>query len=135
MTESPANLCGIFNRVAPSHFKGAVKRSLRASSYHSENITLQQSYRNNECWLSPSSKSGFAVTPDHELISVFSCVNGDGRKMMNFIKSKYDHLHLNCFNTTFLRSFYEKHGFKIIRKEANWQAGGPDILFMEYKKP
>lgn len=134
MAKQHDNLCLTFNRVSADEFRSSVIRVMKHSPYHAENITLKPSYANDECWISANSTCGFAVTPEKELISVFSYVAGEGSALLAFSKSKYDQLYLNCFNSTFLRHFYEKNGFEVIRKEANWIAGKRDILFMEYTK-
>lgn len=135
MAEDRIDLCLTFNRVSPDQFRASLTRAMRSSSYHRENISLKPTYAGDECWLSDKSHCGFAITPDREIISVFSCAAGDGTRLLNFAKTQYDELHLNCYNTTFLRNFYQKNGFKVLRQEPSWFPGKRDVIFMSYKKP
>lgn len=134
MAEHQIDLCLTFNRVSSEQFRASVIRAMRTSPHHRENIDLKSTYANDECWLSNKAHCGFAVTPELEIISVFSCAAGDGTKLLNFAKKQYEELHLNCYNTTFLRNFYQKNGFEILRQEPSWIAGKRDVLFMGYKK-
>lgn len=133
MAEQKIDLCLTFNRVSPAQFRAAVLQAMDQSPYHRENINLKSSYAGDECWLSSSRSCGFAVSPEKELLSVFSCVAGDGTTLLKFAKERYDDLHLNCYATTFLRKFYEKNGFEVIRREPSWLQGKPDVLYMELK--
>lgn len=135
MAERQIDLTLTFNRVAPEQLRVTLLKVLEHSPFHKENITLKDSYADDECWLTVGGDSGFAVTPDRELISVFSCVAGEGSKLLSFAKSHYDYLYLNCYNTGFLRGFYLKNGFEIVRKEPSWFPGERDVLFMAYQKP
>lgn len=38
---------------------------------------------------------------------------------------------LNCFDG-FLPEYYAKHGWREVRREPNYEAGGPDVIYMEY---
>lgn len=132
VAERIIDLCLTFNRVSPGQFRASLVRAIDSSPYHRENIDLKDSYEGDECWL--GGQSGFAVTPDREIISVFSCAAGEGSQLLSFARAQYDELHLNCYNTTFLRNFYQKNGFRILRQEPNWIPGKRDVLFMGYKK-
>lgn len=134
MAEQGIDLSLTFNRVSPAQFRVSLIQALEYSPYHKENVTLKDSYEADECWLGPKGCSGFAVTPERELISVFSCAAGGGRRLLTFAKAHYDFLHLNCYNTGYLRNFYQKNGFRIVREEANWTPGQRDVLFMCYQK-
>lgn len=134
MAERKIDLCLAFNRVSPVQFRAAVIRAMDQSPYHRDNIDLKPSYAAHDCWLSTSGSCGFAVSKEKELLSVFSCVAGDGTTLLKFAKTQYDDLHLNCYATTFLRNFYEKNGFEVIRREPSWLPGKPDVLYMELKK-
>lgn len=37
--------------------------------------------------------------------------------------------HLNCYEP--LSAYYRRFGFDEVRREANWTAGGDDVVFME----
>lgn len=84
-------------------------------------------------YLLPDQKSGCGINPDGELISVFSCasVKGQGRGnilVTHAIAHGADHLDVIG---EFLREFYEKHGFREVRREPNFTAGEPDFIVME----
>lgn len=38
---------------------------------------------------------------------------------------------LNCFDG-FLPGYYAKYGWREVRREPNYEAGGPDVIYMEY---
>lgn len=38
---------------------------------------------------------------------------------------------LNCFDG-FLPEYYAKYGWREVRREPNYEAGGPDVIYMEY---
>jgi len=72
---------------------------------------------------------GFAVSLSGELTSVFSAIKGNGDKILsNAVILGANNL--DCFDG-YLVSFYERHGFKEVRREANWTAGAADVVFME----
>ena len=72
---------------------------------------------------------GYAVSENGELTSVFSCIKGKGDIIMqDAIKNGAKHL--DCFDG-YLPSFYQRHGFKETRREQNWTAGQPDVVYME----
>lgn len=67
-------------------------------------------------------------------MSVFSCTSGGGSSAVRCAQANFDHLHLNCYGTGYLRGFYEKNGFDIVRKEASYIPGKRDVLFMEWHR-
>ena len=72
---------------------------------------------------------GYAISENGELTSVFSCIKGKGDTIMqDAIQNGAKHL--DCFDG-YLPSFYQRHGFKEVRRELNWTAGQPDIIYME----
>lgn len=72
---------------------------------------------------------GFAISSTGELTSVFSTVKGMGDIILTEA-CKRGACHLDCFDG-YLPKFYARHGFQEVRREANWTAGGPDVIFME----
>ena len=72
---------------------------------------------------------GYAVSENGELTSVFSSIKGKGDTIMqDAIQNGAKHL--DCFDG-YLPSFYQRHGFKEVRRELNWTTGQPDIIYME----
>jgi hypothetical protein len=72
---------------------------------------------------------GYAISENGELTSVFSCIKGKGDIIMQDAIQNGAR-HLDCFDG-YLPSFYQKHGFKETRREQNWTAGQPDVVYME----
>jgi len=64
-------------------------------------------------WLSSDGKSGFAITSDGELISVFSLVKGRGDEIVKQA-IKMGAKRLDCLGDK-LKNLYERHGFKVVR--------------------
>lgn len=84
-------------------------------------------------YLLPDQKSGFGVNPNGELISVFSyrSVKGQGRGDILITHAiAHGATHLDVIGE-FLRKFYEKHGFREVRREPNFTPGKPDFIVME----
>ncbi len=80
------------------------------------------------CFLTPSRRSGFVVTPSHELVGVFSLVKGRGDDIVQHaVRVGADHL--DCFDG-YLTRLYARNGFVETRREPNWTAGEPDVVFM-----
>ncbi len=73
--------------------------------------------------------SGFVVRPDGELVNLFSCLPGRGRVLMDAAVAA-GATRLDCFDG-YLPMLYGRHGFREVRRESNWTAGAPDILYME----
>lgn len=72
---------------------------------------------------------GYAVSENGELTSVFSCVKGKGDAIMqDAIQNGAKHL--DCFDG-YLPTLYKKYGFREVKRELNWTAGQPDIIYME----
>jgi|GEM_PF-5803945 hypothetical protein len=124
----------IFNRVASGDFRAALLQAIETSEYHRENIDLKSSYDDYECWMPPTPISGFAVSKNHELVNVFSGVCGVGSSAVKCAQEHYDYLHLNCYDTTFLKNFYLKNDFKIVDVVPSYIPGKRDVLFMEWHK-
>lgn len=78
--------------------------------------------------LSDDGLSGYAVQPDGELVGVFSLVRGRGDELVTDAIAN-GATHLDCFDG-YLVDFYRRHGFGVHRREANWNPGGPDVVYM-----
>ena len=83
---------------------------------------------NSRFYLSVDHKSGFAVTLEGNLNAVFSLVKGRGDSLVSHAIN-FGAYTLDCFDG-YLPKFYSKHGFNEYRREANWTAGEPDVVFM-----
>lgn len=84
-------------------------------------------------YLSKDKKSGYCITKQKEIISLFSIVKGRGNKI---IKSaiKNGGNNLNCFDG-YLSQFYKKNGFTEIKRIKNYNgADFPDVVYLQYKK-
>ena len=81
--------------------------------------------------------SGYAISPDDELINLFSLNRGRGSALIKDAIAN-GAKHLNCYAGP-LVAIYEKAGFKVVRREpydpdkAEVQLPYcPDVVFMEY---
>lgn len=83
---------------------------------------------NTSCFLSDDSKSGFMISHNGELTSVFSLIKGRGKQLVKQAIKK-GACHLDCFDG-FLPTFYKSFGFIEVNREANWTAGEPDVVYM-----
>lgn len=73
-------------------------------------------------------RSGYCVRSNGDLVYVFSLEKGRGDAML--AKALQDGAEtLDCFDG-YLPGFYARHGFVEYAREANWTAGGPDVVFM-----
>lgn len=78
--------------------------------------------------LSLDGRSGYVVRPDGELVFVFSLERGRGNYLVG--KAILDGAtRLDCFDG-YLPSLYARHGFREVKREANWTDGGPDVVWM-----
>lgn len=84
-------------------------------------------------FLTPDGKSGFALKPDGDLVSVFSAIKGRGDVIMPEAIAKGG-TKLDAFEGYLTNDLYPRYGFKEVRREPNWTKGGPDVVFMERPK-
>lgn len=80
-------------------------------------------------YLSDDGASGFIVRADGEIVGLFSTARGRGDTLVSEAIA-YGGTHLDCFEG-YLSALYARHGFKVYRREANWTAGAPDVVFMQ----
>lgn len=78
-------------------------------------------------YLSDDGLSGVGVQ-DGEMIGVFSLVKGRGDLLIS-VAVENGAVHGDCFDG-YLPTLYGRHGFREIRREANWTVGGPDVVYM-----
>ncbi|QPB07296.1 putative acetyltransferase [Pseudomonas phage BUCT553] len=71
---------------------------------------------------------GFFIL-DGELRSVFTNQSGMGNWLVQWAVRE-GAKRLDCFDG-YLTSFYQRLGFKEVKRVENWAHGGPDVVFME----
>jgi len=86
-------------------------------------------YSKMKTFLHPDKKSGFAVKPDGDIVSVFSTEKGRGDQIVQHAV-KAGGNKLDAFDG-YLPKLYAKHGFKETHREKNWTPGGPDVVYMK----
>jgi hypothetical protein len=79
-------------------------------------------------FLSTSGRSGFMLTPEGEIQNLFSTEHAGAAALEEAIRE--GGTRLDCFDG-FLPRFYERFGFREVRREPNWTPGGPDVVYME----
>ena len=79
-------------------------------------------------FLSTSGRSGFMLTPEGEIRNLFSTEHAGAAALEQAIRE--GGTRLDCF-AGFLPQFYERFGFREVRREPNWTPGGPDVVYME----
>lgn len=122
-----------FERVSGEDFATLVQKLMQTDKFFEDNLELHDNYENYDCWLSQDQLAGYAVTPDRELINVFSRLNGQGAQIVQHAIRRYDELHLNCF-AGYLEYFYGAHGFEVTDRCPNWEAGQPDVVKMHMSR-
>ena len=131
-----------FLTVNPETFFNSINRTKK----HKEFLTINpvNEYKKTKTFLNKKNNSGYAITPNNEIISLFnnSGIKGLGRGALNdAIKNGGDNL--NCFDG-FLAEFYKSEGFiethriKFDKLYApkNWnykKYGQPDLVFLTLK--
>lgn len=138
-----------FERVHHAKFSKVIRALVSSNRFYANNLDVKPSYKYCECWLMRGHSNGFAVSPDRELINVFSRTK-EGERLLKFAMERYSHLHLNCYGGGFLEHFYTGAGFKIVKREPNWNAveksfliDNPktmlgeytDVIYMEWRNP
>jgi hypothetical protein len=79
-------------------------------------------------YLSSDLQSGFVVRADGELVGVFSTVKGRGEWLLSEAIAA-GATNLDCFDG-YLTDFYGAHGFRVVKRERNWDPTGPDVVWM-----
>jgi hypothetical protein len=122
-----------FVNVSFKHFIEALKRVQERYSIIRKSTTPWKDIENEEgssyYLAGHPGFMGFALSANGELTSVFSAIRGKGDILMKEA-CKRGACHLDCFDG-YLPKFYERHGFQVVRREANWTPGEPDVCFME----
>ena len=108
---------------------------------------LPEEYKQMKLFTAENGKSGFALKPDGDIVSVFSAEKGSTTGLMN-LAIQNGGKKLDCFDT-FLPKIYKKFGFVEVDrvkwneeyKPTNWDKeffkqynnGEPDVVYMELK--
>jgi hypothetical protein len=80
----------------------------------------------------PARVGGYAVL-DGELLALHCIVKGHGDWLMQHAKSDGARK-LQCWDTQFLRNFYERHGFKVVATEPSNNGDPRSVITMELPK-
>lgn len=89
--------------------------------------------------LTEEKDAGGGITPEGEIINIFSLKKGKGKEIMEKLIEKPGKYKLDCFDKENceekgLPDYYKKYGFKETRREKNIKNGGPDVVYMEMEK-
>lgn len=83
-------------------------------------------------YLATNKQSGFALRNKDEIINLFSLKKGEGQKALT-IAIELGGRRLDCLDkkgSSNLPKYYNRAGFKEIKREKNWTSGEPDVIFM-----
>lgn len=100
------------------------------SSMNQSQLENPRNYSNKRLWIAHDGNSGYGLTPDNELVNVFSKAKGHGANAVQHAITQGAQ-HLNAFDDGHLPLFYSKHGFQEYGRSKNWTPGGPDVVFMK----
>lgn len=112
----------IFNRVRGD---SAMVREMTSEFSHTEGTRY---FIGNGNGLLDPRWYGYAIRPDGELVYVFSEVKGRGAALV-LDAIERGATHLDCFDG-YLVTLYSRHGFRVVKRVANWTEGGPDVVYM-----
>lgn len=132
-----------FQKVSASAFADVIADVRRQSKFHLDNLQWHiEGYHDYDCWLL-NGQAGYALSKVHsnhipgyrELINVFSIVSGtgNGARIIDHVKQQSDRIVLDCYDGV-LVDFYTAHDFQEFKREANWNIGGPDVVYMRYNR-
>lgn len=114
------------------HFSSVINQALSIGGHYAQNITpysVEEYTRAFDCYIDTLTKSGYTIRKDtKELCSVFSLTKGMGDFIVNDAVLR-GAKRLDCYEG-YLVSLYMKHGFKPVKREPNWTAGQPDVVYM-----
>lgn len=102
-----------------------VSENVRNSCTHLADMDLEGKY----LYLSNDKKSGYVLSIDGELTSVFSTVRGRGSAIITHAISK-GAKKLDCFDG-YLVDFYRSFGFVEYKRVPNWTEGEPSVIYMQ----
>jgi len=115
--------------VAPHYFAHLVETAMATDARIADYLSHGVDYSDHECYATADGTAGFAISPAGDLQSVFNYgASGRGSALVS-AAIMAGAVTLDCFDG-FLVAFYALHGFKIVKREANWDGVGPDVVFM-----
>ena len=118
-----------FSVITPGYFFHLVETAMATDARIDDMLSHGVDYSAHECYATADGTAGFAISPTGDLVSVFYYgARGRGVALVTAAIAG-GAVTLDCFDG-FLPAFYARHGFHVIRREANWDAGGPDVVFM-----
>lgn len=108
-----------------------------------EYLTIGRDYSSFKCYLSSDFKSGFAVSFDGELVSMFSRSKKFNGVRLSYAAVRAGALRLDCYDENdFLPSIYRYAGFVEVNRvkwddqyaPETWNGSTPDVVFMEIRR-
>jgi hypothetical protein len=123
-----------FGLVSAGDFHSAISRAQHApkgggTAGDMLHIYEPGEYEGMRNYLSADGRTGFAIKPDGDLVSVFNTGRrGAGGAAVQHALDEGATM-LDAFDG-YLPDFYKKHGFEEYMREANWTEGGPDVVYM-----
>ncbi|ALX67274.1 VG15 protein [Microbacterium sp. XT11] len=131
-------------------FRRALASAKESVGKHGSSVTLYDDYRDMRLFVTPDGLSGFALTADGDIISVFSHadqpVRGVARSLLAYAVSQGGN-RLDAFET-YLPKVYAREGFRPVARlafddeyapdgwdydaYAQWNNGRPDVIFFVY---
>lgn len=125
--EEPAGEEHQFEEVPPEEYEKVI-----ASRPDQGGLAQDRDYAGKRTFLNKQRTAGVTVAPQTgELQYLFSLAKGHGVPAMRF-GIKMGGTNLDCFDGGLVK-LYGKHGWKEVRREANWAPGGPDVVFMKFQ--
>lgn len=115
--------------VTPHYFAHLVETAMATDARIDDMLSHGVDYSSHECYATADGSAGFAVSADGDLQSVFNYGQGGRGAALVTAAIGAGARTLDCFDG-FLPAFYARHGFRVVRREANWTAGGPDVVYM-----
>lgn len=112
----------LYRPAHPDEFEAAISRVDQSQ------LESPRNYTGKRLWISHDGNSGYGISGDGELVSVFSTVKGHGSHAVRHAISQ-GATHLTAFDGH-LPKFYGQFGFKERGRTPNWTAGGPDVVSM-----
>jgi hypothetical protein len=119
----------MFTKVTGEAFGAMVETAMASDARIDAMLSHGVDYSAHECYATADGTAGFAVSPDGDLQSVFNYGTGGRGDALVTAAIGAGARTLDCFDG-FLPAFYARHGFRVVRREANWTVGGPDVVYM-----
>ena len=127
MSASPETL--LLSTAKPWQFKAALAEARAARSVILRMTTPPAELPSEaRYFLTDDGLSGFGITDSGELVGLFSVPKGRGDWLLQGA-TLLGATHLDCFDG-YLPAFYERYGFREVRREPNWAPGEPDVVYM-----